>query len=78
MTEPIKTSSSLKISRKAYLDAQEKYDYIVYVCGGAGCVAAKCDTVKTTLLAEKLKKPVSAARFPSSRPGAWAPAPSAP
>ncbi|MBE0601729.1 MAG: NAD(P)H-dependent oxidoreductase subunit E, partial [Firmicutes bacterium] len=52
MTEPIKTLKQLEDIKKAYLDAQGKYDYTVYVCGGAGCVAAKCDAVKNTLLAE--------------------------
>ena len=55
MTESIKTLKQLEDIKKAYLDAQEKYDYIVYVCGGAGCVAAKCDLVRTTLLAETEK-----------------------
>ncbi len=55
MTELIKTLKQLEDIQKEYLDKQAAYDYTVYVCGGAGCVAAKCDTVKNTLLAETEK-----------------------
>jgi NADH-quinone oxidoreductase subunit F len=52
MAEMIKTLKQLEDIKKAYLDAQEKYDTIVYVCGGAGCVAASCEVVRQTVLAE--------------------------
>ena len=59
MAEPIKSLKQLEDIQKAYLDTQEQYDFIVYVCGGAGCVAAKCDTVKNALLAEVEKAGLS-------------------
>ncbi|MFH1512393.1 MAG: NAD(P)H-dependent oxidoreductase subunit E, partial [Bacillota bacterium] len=55
MAEQIKTFIQLEDIKKAYLDAQKKYDYIVYVCGGAGCVAANCEIVRKTLVAEAQK-----------------------
>ena len=55
MAEQIKTLKQLEDIKKAYLDAQSKYDYIVYVCGGAGCVSANCEIVEKTLIAEAEK-----------------------
>ena len=50
--EQIKTLKQLEDIKKNYLDAQKKYEYIVYVCGGAGCVSSNCQLIQDTLVAE--------------------------
>ena len=53
--EQLKNLKQLDDIKQAYLAAQEKYDYIVYVCGGAGCVSSNCELMKNTLIAEAEK-----------------------
>ena len=55
MAELIKTLRQLEDIKSAYLHAQEKYDFIVYVCGGAGCVSSNCQVIQDTLVAEAEK-----------------------
>ncbi len=55
MAEQIKSFKQLEDVKQAYLDAQKKYDFIVYVCGGAGCVSTNCEIVEKTLAAETEK-----------------------
>ncbi len=53
--EQISTLKQLEDIKQGYLKAQEKYEYIVYVCGGAGCVSSNCELMKNTLIAEAEK-----------------------
>ena len=55
MAEQMKSLKQLEDVKKAYLDAQGKYDFIVYVCGGAGCVSTNCEIVEKTLASEAEK-----------------------
>jgi NADH-quinone oxidoreductase subunit F len=55
MAELIKNLKQLEDIKQKYLDEQKKYDYIVYVCGGAGCVSTNCEIVEKTLAAETEK-----------------------
>ena len=50
--EQIKTLKQLEDLQKAYLETQEKYDTIAYVCGGGGCVSSNCQLIQDTLVAE--------------------------
>ena len=52
MAEQIRTMKQLQDIQKAYLDAQKKYDFIVYVCGGAGCISSNCQVVQDALVAQ--------------------------
>ena len=55
MAERIKTLQQLEEIKSAYLRAQEAFDFIVYVCGGAGCVSSNCQLIQDTLVAEAEK-----------------------
>ena len=52
MAEKINTLKQFEDIKKTYLDAQKAYDYIVYVCGGAGCASANCEAIRSALVAE--------------------------
>ncbi|HPF86597.1 MAG TPA: NADH-ubiquinone oxidoreductase-F iron-sulfur binding region domain-containing protein [Candidatus Limiplasma sp.] len=57
--EQIKTLKQLEDIKQEFVKAQEQYDYIVYVCGGAGCVSSNCELMKNTLIEEAEKAGLS-------------------
>jgi len=48
----IRTSEDLKAIKEKYDKKQDKYDYNVLVCGGAGCVSSNCEAVEKAVLDE--------------------------
>ena len=49
-TEKIKTLQQLNAVEKEYRDEQEKYQYRVYVCAGAGCISSNCGAVRDAII----------------------------
>ncbi|MEA4972722.1 MAG: NADH-quinone oxidoreductase subunit NuoF [Candidatus Metalachnospira sp.] len=45
----IKTEAQLEEIKNNYTSNQNKYDWQIFVCGGAGCVSSDCATVNKTL-----------------------------
>lgn len=45
----IKTEAQLEEIKNNYISNQNKYDWQIFVCGGAGCVSSDCATVNKTL-----------------------------
>jgi len=50
--ERIRTLEQLNAAGKAYRDEQEKYQYRVYVCAGAGCISSGCVAVRDVIVSE--------------------------
>ena len=50
--ETIKTLEQLNAVGKAYRDEQDKYQYRVYVCAGAGCISSNCGAVRDAIVNE--------------------------
>lgn len=45
----IKTDAQLEVIKNNFILNQNKYDWQIFVCGGAGCVSSDCATVNKTL-----------------------------